>query len=198
MNILSNLYLLFSLITGHQMTAVGNHIYGIQRGAVYYHVRSPLGEKKTVVFFKDYGEAQLIQTESRIGGLIRISILQLGDTQYSFVDPTQGIKTPRKVKFDFDNLVFNSLDSDIVERDEIRKAGTFLFLNRTCTKYTFRNKPREISGYVVEWQGIPLIIDISNHGRVEHTEAFKIDTGSPVSSKLFQLPNGMQIIDNTH
>lgn len=195
MRITLNLFLFLTLMACHERRPADFHIYNVSKGAIYYKARAGMAEPNTSIYFKDYGRTELIQMDYNLGNIKRINVLQIDGDRYWFSDATQAIKTARKAEFDFDNLVFNSLDKDIVEQDNIQKVGDTIFLNRNCTKYTFSNEQRNLSGYAVVWEGIPLIIQLNNHGKSQRTEAVGIDTVTPISPKLLELPKGIEIVD---
>jgi hypothetical protein len=190
--------LLYSLIffKFQQPNILKIRLYNVEHGIIYYSGHAITGATKTTVFFDEYGNRQRIVTDVNLGPRKKIIVIQEGGFQYTMMDSSQCIKSRRKVKFTIENIDFNSLDSQTIQKYGMKKNGVAVFLNRECTKYQFNNE-QKISGTILEWRQIPLSIEVNNNTIRQKIEAFRLDTITKPSPKLFGLPEGIQIIDGS-
>jgi hypothetical protein len=171
-------------------------VYDIEHGIIYFTASGMASiAGNGVIYFDHFGNRQLIKVETTPE--ITTRILQIDSIQYSWFDTKQCIKSGRKKKFGVANVNLNAIDSNAVKEFGIVSAGNVEYLNRVCNKYTILNKNQHLTGEIMEWKKIPLSIHFMNNGRLQENKVYKIDTLSKLPNNIFELPQGIQIIDAT-
>jgi len=152
--------------------------------------------QEMTIYFDDFGLLEYSSTVGEIMGF-KINNAQIKKEGYLY-DIDLNLNTCKKSKLEEgtpQNINFSNMTQKIIEDLKIEKTGTENFLDKVCEVWTMDHKDMRMKGTFLVWKGISLKTDMEVSGMVIRMKAKSIDTSSPLPKGIFEIPEGVSIID---
>ena len=196
-----HLLLLFTLLLVTTITAQKFRKYGIKSGTIEYKLSGD-AVGSSITKWDDWGrkEIQIQDTKTTVWGMTNEehkTTLMLGTDMYIWKkgeNQIQKTKSPiAKIlgKENYDENDIESFSKKSLESLGYKKTGEESFDGKECEVYD------GIGGKLWIWKKnkIAIKVDVNILGIKMISEATKIDLNANVSSSLFEIPNGMEIVE---
>lgn len=175
--------------------------YPFKTGKVEYELTGNTTGKQTL-YWAEYGykEVTIEETKTKMFGQTTIensTTLFIGDNQYTWNDQDERVfkmsnpiaQTWEENGYDEEDLEEFSLET--MKSLGFEKIGTEKILGKKCDVYKGMGK-------IWVWEGLPIKTTVKILGTTSNIEAKDIDTNCRVSSSVFELPEGREVVDEIY
>ena len=169
----------FFLITSFNSIQDDYRKYSIESGFLTYELTHFLSKEKIEqnVYFTNYGAFEYFEFTDKTNPRY-LPVLKQDSVQYLFLSDSVAIKSDRTFDNIFEKCVFEK-NSQLASSDfEFQHVSDITYMDRACQVFEFEFNSTAQKGTAIVWKNIPLSIESTVEGQIEHIIVTNIDTNS--------------------
>lgn len=198
--IIFSILILFVICSLSQSQYEGNNRfrkYGVKSGVILMSGLNMMGKSEYKIIFDNYGENEYTEVIMNMMGTEEKSILyKIDSLQYMLIQEI-GIKARRKRNFSTENVDVSKIKSGDTKDYKIIYLGEVEYFKKICNKYEINNDRLKLSGYLLEWNNIPLQIVWQANGIKDSVAVKELDLECKISADIFFIPKDIEFQDMT-